>query len=515
MDLTGSGIDREPCGGSTPEQAQADAARTATLRGWAMREMAPWRLRGVDGVEAERLYAHLGAKHSWAAIYRFANGGASLADRPGGLDRTPGHQLRAALYLDFFKDVARGLPKDFQATICLNLDDQLWATYDAPVFCFQKSRGSSSPLVPDIDFLGFRFYEDPSLVDNLPYETKSPTAVFSGGTSGGVITTAVARTLSLPRLRAAKFFENNARVDFRLPVIEQVASPEARQILERLSFCRKPRMEWPEQLRRKFVLSMDGNGATCSRVVIALRSNSVLLKYASEDLLYYFDGLQPWIHYAPVASDADVEAIMDMEAQSPELFKEIALAGRGFVSAYLSRAAVYEYTRALLLYYKQSLLNSQSTTGAALSPRPPAPRTSAFVNVVAHLSGLGNVEQGPDGWAGRRGGGRPVEGFAIAAGADPAALTYQALKEDGALSQPVRLGRYCGTQGLGEPIFGFLIRADGETGRRFEVAYEGQFLDGSRAGPLRAPELCRSASNAPLEAMRVTVRPIPADRGGA
>ena len=171
----------------------------------------------------------------------------------------------------------------------MTLDDAVADGFGAPIFCFQKKRGHRNPLLPDIEFLTNDFYRDPSFIDTIPYEKKIARAVFSGSTTGGHITPSIARALSLPRLRAAGYFQGNERVDFRLPNIVQ-AGPEAQAILETMPFCRKPVLDWKEQLQRRFILSIDGNGATCSRVVIALLSNSVLLKYDSDNIMYYFEG---------------------------------------------------------------------------------------------------------------------------------------------------------------------------------------------------------------------------------
>ena len=181
--------------------------------------------------------------------------------------------------------------------------------------------------------------------------------MFSGSTTGGHITPSIARALSLPRLRAAGYFQGKERVDFRLPNIVQ-AGPEAQAILETMPFCRKPLLDWKEQLQRRFILSIDGNGATCSRVVIALLSNSVLLKYDSDNIMYYFEGLQRWVHFVPVTDDSDVENIIDMEASESALFKQIAASGRRFVLTHLNRAAVLEYTRQLLTLYGESFSSS-------------------------------------------------------------------------------------------------------------------------------------------------------------
>ena len=230
---------------------------------------------------------------------------------------------------------------------------------------------------------------------------------------GEEITLSVARDLSLPRLRAAGFFQGNERVDFRLPHIVQVTEQEAQALLETMPFCRKPFLSWEEQLRRQFILSMDGNGATCSRVVIALLSNSVLLKYDSDDILYYFDGMRPWVHYVPVTSDSDVEKIIDLEARNPARFEQIAAAGRKFAMTYLTRDRVYEYTKILLMLYAECV---PGTLDIALghAPQTAEPSQPISPKVVAHVQNIGDIESGQDGWVGAPGSGLAIEGFAIA-----------------------------------------------------------------------------------------------------
>jgi tetratricopeptide (TPR) repeat protein len=329
-----------------PEELAVETAKP-TLHGWAMREMAPWRLKGINPVETEAIFVHLNAATNWAALYRFHNGEVSLEPKPEASRSGMAYGHRAIFYLEFFRAVAETLPKNFSVTLCMTLDDVVADGFGAPIFCFQKKRRHRNPLLPDIEFLTNDFYRDSSFIDTIPNDKKIARAVFSGSTTGGHITPGVARTLSLPRLRAAGYFQGNERVDFRLPNIVH-ATPEAQALLEKMPFCRKPRLDWKEQLQRRFILSIDGNGATCSRVVITLLSNSLLLKYNSDNIMYYFEGMQQWVHYVPISDDSDVESVI---ACNPALFKRIAAAGRKFAATYLNHAAVLEYTRMLLTLY--------------------------------------------------------------------------------------------------------------------------------------------------------------------
>ena len=247
------------------------------------------------------------------------------------------------------------LPKDFNALICMGLADFIADDVQAPVFCFQRHFNQHYPLLPDIDFIGKRYHQGPKSQDVLPYEGKDIHAVFAGATTGGRISKAVARNCTLPRLRSARFFQNSAKVDFRLPKIGRNIPAESQAILATYPFCQKPILSWQEQFRSRFLLSMDGNGATCERVAVALASNSALMKYASPQRLYYFHGLTPWEHYIPIDDDAEVEPLIDAEAAQPGRFAGVAQAGQAFARRYLTEARVVEYTALVLRAYAAAL----------------------------------------------------------------------------------------------------------------------------------------------------------------
>jgi hypothetical protein len=209
--------------------------------------------------------------------------------------------------------------------------------------------------MPDIDFLVHDFYEDSSFTDTLPYSEKANRAVFAGSTTGGRISAEIARNAALPRLRAARYFMNEATVDFRLPSIAQCDSDEAREILLAEPYCHRPPLTWRQQFENRFLISIDGNGATCARVAVALRSNCALLKYQSGHVLYYFRGLEPHKHYVPIGHDSKIPVVVARESAAPGRCKPIADAGREFAGAYLSRARVLEYTARLLLEYEAAI----------------------------------------------------------------------------------------------------------------------------------------------------------------
>lgn len=188
------------------------------------------------------------------------------------------------------------------------------------------------------------------------------TAAFVGSTSGSGlqrIDAENARTLAWPpRLKSFAYFRGNLRVSFRLPAVVQCDSADTAQILKTqgCGIGREGARElWRRQFQGRFIISMDGNGATCSRVAIALKSRCALMKYDSDSILYYFHGLQPGRHYIPIAADADVEKILDLEAGGTS-FAAVAEQGRLFAQAMLGRVAVLAYTCLLLETYASAVV---------------------------------------------------------------------------------------------------------------------------------------------------------------
>ncbi len=352
-----------------PEPSPASAAvqaadRDFTLRAWAARELAHWRLHPADPEDAAKVFQHLNETDPRLFLYRLQGSQVERVEKAPALHEE-GALGRADHYLNLFRMAAAALPDDYHATLALELNDKLPFTPIVPVFCFQKRIEQRGILLPDIDFLVFDFYAGEHFRDDVHYEDKMADAIFSGSTTGGEITPAMARECALPRLRAARFFQDHGRVRFRLPNIVQTTEEAARAILAEMPFCQGEPVQWKAQFQRRYLLSMDGNGATCSRVAIALRSQSVLMKYDSPDLLYYFQALQPWRHYIPISADSDVEKLLDIDDWSPGLVQSIAEESTRFAVQYLNREAVLAYTTQLLLLYRECFTNGAAASAPA------------------------------------------------------------------------------------------------------------------------------------------------------
>ena len=328
-------------------------------RALAIGQLAPWFGRRLGGAEGDAALAELNARDASIFILDIAGGEARLHQKPGHYPAAeiagtapPSHNLldRAHLYRAFVEGLVRA--RGFRTPLRLAFTTHDKAPFEPglPLFAYQKPRGSALVLWPDIEFLRYRFYADPSFDDPFPFAEKAEHAIFVGATSGMLLTPVAVASLAAPRLRAAVHFRGSARVGFFLPQVVQCTTPEAAAAVVALDVAGR-RHSWREMYGSRYLLAIDGNGVSCSRVALGLRSNSALVKYDSPWQLHYFDRMLPWRHYIPVARDADVTRVMELCAATPGLAAGIAEAGRAFAAAWLSQPAVEDYAFELLRAY--------------------------------------------------------------------------------------------------------------------------------------------------------------------
>ena len=114
-----------------PEELAIDTVKP-TLHGWAMREMAPWRQKGINRVEAEAVFNVLNTSTNWAVLYRFHNGEVLLEPKPEAFRSEITYGPRTIFYLELFRAVAQTLPKNVSFTLCMTLNDEVAGGLHAP-----------------------------------------------------------------------------------------------------------------------------------------------------------------------------------------------------------------------------------------------------------------------------------------------------------------------------------------------------------------------------------------------
>jgi hypothetical protein len=319
---------------------------------WVSQELAPW-----EGVRIAKDDLHRSQREACGAsttmrILRIRDGRVEIEPHHDDRSSTPVSTInvaRAQLYRSTIERLVREYSLVGSCEMLVQIGDGSMDYRHMPSFAFQKVRGAATILIPDVDLLSMNL-DDPSLQDGLRFEEKAKHAIFVGSTTGRNIDAEVVLSGKHERLRAAVSFRDAPGVTFELPSVAQCDSPETEQLIANLGITGR-RRSWQEQFGSRYLISMDGNGATCSRVAIALRSQSVLVKYNSAHMLYYFHGLRPWVHYIPMRLDTQLIELVENADATFDRDENIATQGRDFAERYLSRAAIDRYFADVLRRY--------------------------------------------------------------------------------------------------------------------------------------------------------------------
>ena len=483
----------------------------AELRRWVDAELAPWQnyRPGPDGLDGD-VRTNVDEDPSVFRI-SISNGIVTFHEKPpeqylaqlGSAEVYRPLRDRGLVYERFLQSVVDAFGVTGSAVLAIDLDDLVDRTFVGPMFRFQKVRGTSQILLPDVDMFHWDFYLSSLSEDPVPFADKIDNAIFVGSTSGMQlpITRATVEELAHPRLRSAMYFKGHPDVRFELPSIVQCDGPETVEMIRALGLGSINR-SWGEQFTHRYLISIDGNGATCSRVAVSLKSNSILMRYHSINGLYYFHGLQPWKHYVPVESDAEVAENIAALRSDPDRARSIAEESRVFYRAYLSRISVMRYTADLLQRYIAMLGTPAPESAAAAASRP-----VFAIDSFGHVTNQGDIWSRPNGWlAGKNG--NWIEGIALVPGPEiaPADLSYRAIHADHTASDIVGAWELSGSRGEGRAMTGIQIWLRGAAAERFTLQYEARFLDGTQAGPTPAGTACLSPRRSPMSALRLIVR---------
>lgn len=475
------------------------------LQDWVRAELMPWRFFQPERESITTLVQR--AIDDDPSVFRFTiqDGLVTFHAKPSAM--LPGHDVyrdlldRGEMYRRFLQAVVDATSLTGTTDLAIDLDDLADRTADGPVLCFQKVRGSRSILIPDVDVLDYDFFLGDRTHDTVPFADKIDAAIFVGSTTGMLnIDHATVEQLAHRRLRSAVYFRNNPEVRYELPGVVQCDGPETEAMIRALDLGHNA-CPWSEQLNYRYLMSVDGNGATCSRVAIALKSNSVLMKYNSINDLYYFHGLKPWHHYVPLERDLDAIDNLALLRRMPDLPTSLVAESRAFYRAYLSRIAVIRYTAELLRRY-------MATFGTSVGSFDEG---SVFaIDSFSHIKDQGDVWSQPNGWN-QAAEGNWIEAITLIQGPEiaPGDLAYRTIDANGETSDHAAPWQLSGGRGRAQAIHGFEVRLSGAAADRLTLQYEARFLDGTHVGPIPGGSICASPTRAALTAFRLILRRKP------
>jgi hypothetical protein len=320
---------------------------------WATSQLSPWLNLNFSNEFYRDQLRHVNITNPNIVLYRLQDNECYPIEKPDYLEKiiTSNVHNRRILYKHFIDLAIRKRESKIQTIIAVCLEDLDPSPNTIPIFSFQKDRKSKSILLPDPDFFYFSFYDTSLPYDVLPYQNKFDRAIFIGATTGcGTITKNKILEKKIPRVNSFHYFQNSKFVDFYLPKIVQCENSIVETMLRQMGVGQNVQLSLDEQYSHKFIISIDGNGAACSRVCTALKSNSVLMKYDSDSVLYYFQYLLPWVHYIPICSDSDVERFIKL-SNNGFSFEDISYNSKRFFDENLTMSQVLIYFNELITKY--------------------------------------------------------------------------------------------------------------------------------------------------------------------
>ncbi|GAA4527158.1 hypothetical protein GCM10023096_61880 [Nonomuraea ferruginea] len=205
-----------------------------------------------------------------------------------------------------------------------------------------------SILIPDFAILGPRYAGELAAIAKasaaIPFERRLGLIKWRGTLSGpGYPNFGNRRDFARYALLMASR-KHPEVLDARLVTYDNLTDSESALALRRhlREMFGDPAEEVPAEgfVRYKYLISLDGAVAAWKRVPTILASRSVLLLQAQWSQFFYA-GLKPWVHYAPVRHDlSDLLKVHERLAEHPEEAEAIADNGQRFAGEILHPAAL-------------------------------------------------------------------------------------------------------------------------------------------------------------------------------
>lgn len=207
-------------------------------------------------------------------------------------------------------------------------------------------------LIPDPDALfGYSrlFREVDKASYNTPWPSKISKIFWRGSATGAGPENN--RLDGTPRLRFMNYASNLEFADVGLTFYTQQLNPQFKQLLSS-TYSLKPQVTVADSIKYKYLIDIDGNSCSYSRMAWILYSNSLLMKHASIYKQWYYDKMQAYVHYLPISEDfSNLQEQFIWAEFNPEKAQEIATNGRLFAKMVFNENNILDAFETGLLQY--------------------------------------------------------------------------------------------------------------------------------------------------------------------
>ena len=186
------------------------------------------------------------------------------------------------------------------------------------------------------------------------WATKSSTAKWRGSTTGGLYTPATFHTFARYKLALISRTNRTGLIDAKLTHCTQCEPADEMERVMRVQLgdhFQRDLIDAEQLTHYRALLDVDGNSWS-SRLPQLLASGAAVLKQASPYREFWYDLLQPNVHYIELARDlSDVEAVVEAAVTRLDRGGEVAVNGLRFARQWLTEDAVRLYAQHLLSEY--------------------------------------------------------------------------------------------------------------------------------------------------------------------
>jgi hypothetical protein len=242
----------------------------------------------------------------------------------------------------------------------MSLHDGWNKTLAVPVFSPCGFKGVPGTIcIPDFEALGQRLGTKKEVEKGeISWRKKIARGFWRGSTTGGNFTKS--NCYDKPRSKLVIHSIQNPRfLDARFTHYCQFEQPSfIREFQEKCPGA--PRASIRQHQRYRYLIDVDGNACSWSRMYWILLSRSVLLKQESPWYQWYYKAIKPWEHYIPLKND--VEDVVDKiiwAKQNDKKARRIAQNATDIVEEIFSKDAVQTYVVMLLKSYAECLNNDE------------------------------------------------------------------------------------------------------------------------------------------------------------
>ena len=225
--------------------------------------------------------------------------------------------------------------------INVGLHDCYYKNLHIMVFSLNKHADNQNILIPDY-YAMCNYGKKLNINDKNIFESKMNQAIFIGSSTGSV------NPRNNERLKLCNKYVSNTDIKCYINNFCQMNNEDIQKVFPNYMRFKSANISIDEQLKYKYIITVDGNTCTWDRLPWILNSNSLCLKKKSNNKCWYYDFLVNNEHFIEFNNDEEIEQII--KTVSIDNCKRITNNANKFVKNYLKKN-FHEIYMAELIYY--------------------------------------------------------------------------------------------------------------------------------------------------------------------